>query len=214
MSCMIVKLGGSTFGTDEMAQWLDALAASPEPLVIVPGGGVFADQVRTSQALMGFSDQAAHAMAILGMEQFGHVLLDQHPEFAKVATLDEIAAACSAGRKAVWMPSLMTMDAADIACSWDITSDSLSAWLAAQLGAKSLLLIKQSDAFDAQDDVAALIEANILDIAFGEMLAPFTELHIAGPRHIATAAAHLLRGDSPGELISQRPADIAQAGNP
>ncbi|RUU72932.1 hypothetical protein EOD00_40425, partial [Mesorhizobium sp. M7A.T.Ca.TU.009.01.3.1] len=69
----IVKLGGSTAHAAEMKSWIAALAGSRLPIVIVPGGGLFADHVRETQTRMDFSDAAAHAMAILAMEQFGHV---------------------------------------------------------------------------------------------------------------------------------------------
>ena len=64
MKRAVVKLGGSTAFDAEMDMWISALAGSALPLVIVPGGGSFADQVRQSQQRMGFSDEAAHAMAI------------------------------------------------------------------------------------------------------------------------------------------------------
>ena len=73
----VVKLGGSTASAAGMDAWIAALAGSGLPLVIVPGGGPFADQVRQAQKRLGFSDGAAHAMAILAMDQFGHVILDR-----------------------------------------------------------------------------------------------------------------------------------------
>ncbi len=62
-----------------MDVWIAALAGSSLPLVVVPGGGPFADAgPRRRTARLGFSDAAAHAMAILAMEQFGQVILDRH----------------------------------------------------------------------------------------------------------------------------------------
>ena len=110
-----------------MDVWIAALAASSLPLVIVPGGGPFADQVRDAQKRMGFSDAAAHAMAILAMDQFGHVILDRHERLAPARSLDEIEHALTDGKIPVWLPSSMAIPAPDIPCSWDITSDSLAA---------------------------------------------------------------------------------------
>src|SRR6202047_4104277 len=54
----IVKLGGSLAHTPQFAAWLEALAAWGGPLILVPGGGVFADCVRAAQGAMGFKDTA------------------------------------------------------------------------------------------------------------------------------------------------------------
>ena len=66
---VVVKLGGSVVRSAELPAWLDAIAASPLPIVIVPGGGALADEVRAAQARLGFGDGAAHRMALLAMDQ-------------------------------------------------------------------------------------------------------------------------------------------------
>ena len=86
----VVKLGGSTADHKEMDVWTTALAAAHVPLVIVPGGGAFADHVRDEQGRLGFSDAAAHAMAILAMDQFGHLILDRHERFSPARSPGEI----------------------------------------------------------------------------------------------------------------------------
>ena len=77
MKRAVVKVGGSTADQPVLREWIAALAGSALPVVIVPGGGPFADQVRNTQRRIGFSNNAAHAMAILAMEQFGHIILDR-----------------------------------------------------------------------------------------------------------------------------------------
>src|SRR5262249_8927644 len=66
---IVVKLGGSVIRSPELSSWLDAIAASRGPIVVVPGGGALADEVRASQARLGFGDPAAHRMALLAMDQ-------------------------------------------------------------------------------------------------------------------------------------------------
>ncbi len=130
-----------------MGEWIAALARSSLPLVIVPGGGPFADQVRDAQKRMNFSDTAAHAMAILAMDQFGYVILDRHERLAPARSLEEIEQAVERRED----PCLAAVRAGhfrpDIRASWDITSDLLAAWLAGKLAADALLLIKQTGAF-------------------------------------------------------------------
>ena len=51
-----------------------------------------------------------------------------------------------------------------------MTSDSLAAWLTGKIGADSLLLIKQTGAFSADDTVDSLTAGGIVDAALPTML--------------------------------------------
>lgn len=208
MKAVVVKLGGSTSREAQGPIWIAALAKAALPLVIVPGGGPFADAVRAAQADMGFSDRAAHAMAILAMEQIAHLVLDQQPvvdgrspRLVGARSLPEMGAALTAGRIPVWLPSCMALAADDIRESWDITSDSLAAWLAGKLDAKTLLLIKQSSDFSDRDTVDRLMQRGILDAGFAEILPEGVELRLAGPNDAPAAASTLASGRLPGVAI-------------
>ena len=146
LNSLVVKLGGSNAVAPELTLWLGALANAAFPLVIVPGGGPFADHIRDAQRRLDFSDKAAHAMAILAMEQFGHLLLDRDERFVPARTLSDIRSAMQRRRPAVWLPAPLALWASELPASWDTTSDSIAAWLAGGLDCRSLLLIKQSDA--------------------------------------------------------------------
>jgi dihydroneopterin aldolase len=202
MKLAVVKLGGSTAGAAELATWIAALSAATLPLVVVPGGGPFADQVRDAQQRMGFSDKAAHAMAILAMEQFGCVLLDRDDLLVPARSPAEIKQALLRRRTPVWLPASMALAAADIPASWEVTSDALAAWLAGQLGAEALLLVKQTDAFGPGDTLAGLADAGIVDGAFASMLPKNVDFHLAGPRDAATASAMLSSGRLPGRKMT------------
>jgi aspartokinase-like uncharacterized kinase len=198
----VVKLGGSTADHKEMEVWTAALAGASLPIIIVPGGGAFADQVRDEQNRLGFSDAAAHAMAILAMDQFGHVILDRHERFSAARSPEEIEQVLADGKIPVWLPSAMAIPAPDIPASWDVTSDSLAAWLTGRLSAQALLLVKQSRAFTEHDGVADLMARGIVDVHFATMLPAGVDLLIAGPHDAATAAATLSSGRLPGVNIS------------
>lgn len=198
---VVVKLGGSTADHKDMDVWIAALAAARGPLVVVPGGGPFADQVRDEQRRLDFSDAAAHAMAILAMDQFGHAILDRHERFSASCSLEEIEQTLSDGKIPVWLPSSMAIPASDIPASWDVTSDSLAAWLAGKLATDALLLIKQSTAFTKDDGIADLMAKGIVDSYLATMLPARVDLFIAGPHDAATAAAELAAGRLPGMRI-------------
>jgi aspartokinase-like uncharacterized kinase len=53
---VVVKLGGSFAFSKHLRDWIETLAACAGRVVIVPGGGPFADAVRLAQPRMGFDD--------------------------------------------------------------------------------------------------------------------------------------------------------------
>ncbi|RWK37093.1 (5-formylfuran-3-yl)methyl phosphate synthase [Mesorhizobium sp.] len=208
----VVKLGGSTADAAEMADWVAALAGSKLPIVIVPGGGRFADQVRETQIYMDFSDTAAHAMAILAMEQFAQIILDRDERLAPARSLEEMGRALDAGKVPVWLPSSLALPAPDIPASWDVTSDSLAAWLAGKLGANALLLIKQTGAFFGSDTIDSLAVRGIVDAGFAAMLPEGSDVHLAGPKDAAGAGALLAAGNLPGIRIAASIRSARKAG--
>lgn len=160
----VVKLGGSLADGECLRRWLDALAVCP--VIIVPGGGPFADAVRNAQALWHFDEQTAHDMAILAMRQYGRMMLGLHPGMRATPILDDL----SAPPPCIWLPEPEILNAAGVPASWDITSDSLAAWLAVKLGAPRLLLVKsvQPDSQLSRTDCRDLIEQGLVDPAFRE----------------------------------------------
>lgn len=208
----VVKLGGSTAGEAVLGEWIAALAGSELPLVIVPGGGPFADHVRDRQKTMSFSDKAAHAMAILAMDQFGHVILDRDDRLVPARSLLDLERALGSGKIPVWLPSSLAIPAPEIRASWDITSDALAAWLAGKLGADALVLVKQTGAFSSADDVAGLTARGIVDAGFAAMLPEAVSLYLAAPRDAATADVMLSSGKLPGTPISRSAATVRKAG--
>ena len=137
---LVVKVGGGLLAT----QGLDGLRAacgevselaSDRPVLIVPGGGPFADAVRTADAGGQLGDQLAHRLALAAMDQLGIVLAQLLPAEA-IATLRApsglgllLAVPAFAGRPGV--PE-----------SWAVTSDSLAVLAAGAIGAREVILLK------------------------------------------------------------------------
>jgi dihydroneopterin aldolase len=197
----VVKLGGSHAGTAHLDAWLDALAACGGRAVIVPGGGPFADAVREAQAGMGFDDAAAHYMALLAMEQFGLALASKRPGLRIAASRDDIGTALRVGKVPVWAPTAMALAAKEIPATWDVTSDSLAAWLAGHIGVARLLLVKHGA--PSEPVLAAELAARgVVDPAFPRFLAASgTQGFIAGPEAYAAAGAAIRGGGAPGARI-------------
>jgi aspartokinase-like uncharacterized kinase len=142
----VVKLGGSLAAGATLRSWLAAIEHSRNHAryVLVPGGGGFADAVRGEQRRHGFSDRAAHRMALLAMEQYALMMADAAPWLALGESAGEIAAALSRGQPICWLPSRMVGSDPAIAESWRVTSDSLAAWLARRVDARRLILVKSA----------------------------------------------------------------------
>lgn len=139
----VVKIGGSLLGSRELARWLELIVKfSDGKVIIVPGGGLFADAVRDAQTQSNLNDHTAHKLAVLAMDQFGLLLAGLNPGLATASSELEIAERTWQHRGIVWLPSQMVLADDTIPQNWDVTSDSLSAWLANKIGAEQLVLVK------------------------------------------------------------------------
>ncbi|MGR9046655.1 MAG: amino acid kinase family protein [Gammaproteobacteria bacterium] len=142
----VVKIGGSLERSGCLADCLSRLLGSCHgDLVIVPGGGIFADQVRLTQRRWGFDDVCAHHMAVLAMQQMALLFRALQQRLEPAFRVEEISDKLKSGHNVVWLPDINDLNRAGIEAVWDVTSDSLSAWLAGTLGADELLLIKSAD---------------------------------------------------------------------
>ncbi len=102
------------------------------PLLIVPGGGPFANAVRHA----GMDNETAHWEAIAAMDRYGrHIASHGLPVTARLAVPD---------RTVVFLPGRSLREKDPLPHSWDVTSDTISAWVAAELRL-GLLLLKSVD---------------------------------------------------------------------
>ena len=142
MPAWVLKLGGSLEGAALLGPLLRLLAEQGRPLVIVPGGGRFADEVRVRQAALGLDEDAAHWLAIGAMEQYAEALRAMNQALRPVADVDSMAAAWAAGRLPLWLPGKLLREQAELPVGWQTTADSLALWFADHIGAEALILIK------------------------------------------------------------------------
>jgi probable H4MPT-linked C1 transfer pathway protein len=153
---VVVKIGGGLLADAECLDRVLASVASVSKsrrLVIVPGGGPFADAVREADHKVRLSDEAAHWMAVLAMDQYAHLLADRLREGVVAANAEDIASALRASRVPVLAPSRWLRDVDPLPHSWDVTSDSIAAWVAGAVGARQLVLVKPSGVADSRDAV-------------------------------------------------------------
>jgi 5-(aminomethyl)-3-furanmethanol phosphate kinase len=167
---IVVKLGGSVVRSAELPAWLDAIAQSPRPVVVVPGGGALADEVRACQSQLGFGDRSAHRMALLAMDQLAWAIAGLRQGFTVGATEPELRAALDRGSAAVWAPYASIAERTDLEESWRLTSDSLALWLSARIGAERCYLIKSIVRHGPKAGAGQLARDGIVDAAFPAML--------------------------------------------
>jgi 5-(aminomethyl)-3-furanmethanol phosphate kinase len=150
---VVVKLGGGLLAHAALFDAALAVitsAAAGRRLLIVPGGGPFADIVRHVDRQLHLSDDAAHWMAVLAMDQYAHLVASRLSGSVIVAGPGEIAAALRAAHFPVLAPSRWLRDADPLPHTWEVTSDSIAAWVAGAVGAPRLVLVKPPGA--APDD--------------------------------------------------------------
>ena len=127
---LVMKIGGSLI--KEVPRIARTLLASPCPTLVVPGGGPFANLVRTFKA----PDNESHWMAVLGMEQFGWYIASHGIETSPVLQEPE--------RPTVFLPYIVLRKEDPLRHRWDITSDTIAAWVAYRLGL-DLVILKSVD---------------------------------------------------------------------
>ena len=164
----VVKLGGSLLGSPELAKWLETIVKfSDGKVVIVPGGSLFANAVREAQKISNINDAVAHKLALLAMDQFGILLAGINPDLVTASSELEISERGWQHRGIVWLPSKMVLADEHIPKNWQVTSDSLSAWLANKLGAEQLILVKSKSLINYQkeslDSLQQLVNDEVVD---------------------------------------------------
>jgi 5-(aminomethyl)-3-furanmethanol phosphate kinase len=167
---IVVKLGGSVVRSPELQAWLDAIASSPRPTVVVPGGGALADEVRTCQRELGLDDGAAHRMALLAMDQLAWAVAGLRAGLEVGDTEAALWRSLEHGRVAVWAPYTLVANRRDIPQSWTVTSDSLALWLGRRLDAERCYVIKSIHRQRAEISAVELARDGVVDAAFPAML--------------------------------------------
>ena len=164
MNSWVIKIGGSLYTSEYLKKWLDAIANfTDRNIVIVPGGGPFADQVRATDKEFNLDQKKAHLMAVLAMQQYGTMLSSICPNMLLANSKVKIQHAWENKKVAVWEPFDMVRDECTLEASWAHTSDSIAAWLAAHMQIKHLLLIKSADKVMENKDLSVLAEHECVD---------------------------------------------------
>jgi aspartokinase-like uncharacterized kinase len=147
-------------------------------------------------------------MAILAMDQHAHLLAGLLPEASLTSDPLELQDIAAGGRLALLAPFAWLRRADPLPHGWHVTSDSIAAWVAAELGAERLVLLKSVEGvFDAggalvaQAGAAEASAGNLVDGHFPRALAPHLECWILSGRHPERLLELLTEGRTRGTSI-------------
>jgi len=175
---IVVKVGGALLAhADHFNVVLATIgqATRERRLLVVPGGGPFADAVRQVDRQLHLSDDAAHWMAILAMDQYAHLIADRLAGAVLVAHRPAIEAALDDGQVPVLAPFQWMREADPLPHTWEVTSDSIAAWIAGQVGARRVVLVKPPGVLRSAVD-----ESDLVDPYFSRAISTGIEVAILG----------------------------------
>lgn len=191
-SALVVKLGGSLY--NHVSALVPVLTQSPRPLLIVPGGGPFANAVRQADP----DNETAHWEAIAGMGEFGKYLASFGLPVTEHLVLPK--------KTTVFLPLHCLRERDPLPHSWDVTSDTIAAWVAQEL-ALELLLLKSVDGIFAEgrilDRVTTKVPTDVVDPLFIPFLIEHRVDSFILNGKLPERLARYLRGEPvPGTRIS------------
>ena len=152
MPTTVYKLGGSLLDLPGLAGRLDRLLSAAStgdrPLLVV-GGGAAADVVRDWDRIHALGDTLAHRLAIGAMSFNAALIASLLPSAELVADREQAEAAWSAGRRPVLDTSVFVAAeepraATPLPESWEVTGDTVAAWISLCWPADRLVLIKST----------------------------------------------------------------------
>ncbi len=163
MSITVVKIGGSIAAYPDKLRSLCkkiSILSKKFRIVIVPGGGEFADTVRQIDKRFNLTRSISHRMAIYAMNQYGLMLTDLIPDSVAVNEKDQTKIVLDKNLTPVFLPAKLMLAEDPLENSWDVTSDSIAFYIAKVLEASKLVLVTDVDGLyndDPKKQVGQLI---------------------------------------------------------
>ncbi|MBN1168098.1 MAG: uridylate kinase [Methanospirillaceae archaeon] len=183
MRDLVLKIGGSLI--HHLGEILPVILASERRILIIPGGGIFAQTVRDCQV----SGSYAHWMAIAGMEQYGWYIASFGIPVTAVLDLPETR---------VFLPYRFLQEIDPLPHSWEVTSDTIAAYVADQKEAE-LAVLKSVDGITREDRLIRQITEQVKTDVVDPLFIPFVLSH-----HVPTIIMNGRKPDRLADLLSGR----------
>ena len=133
----VVKIGGSLF-PDYAIELADMLEGTGS--LIILGGGEFANLIRKYDSEIKFSDDINHWTAIDCMDIIAKLVNDKVDSAKLAYSIDEVCEISDDGFTPIFIVSDFLKAEDPFECSWDVTSDSIAAYVSHLLNAKLLIV--------------------------------------------------------------------------
>jgi len=144
-------------------------------LIVVPGGGSLANEVRRMHKEYKLSDSTAHFMAILAIDQ-NAFMINQFLEGSKVVFDPSDARRTTKGHQvAILAPFRLMLNRDPLPHSWSVTSDSIAAYVAKTVKAEKLILLKDVDGIHTEDPKEVKDARLIEKVTAGELIETMTK---------------------------------------
>lgn len=141
-----IKIGGSIIrDKDALLRLCETLINIRKPIVLITGGGNIADEVRKLDSTYKISQDSAHWMAILAMDMNGYLLSDLFNEFEYAESVKECLKIIEKGKIPIFLTFKLMREKNPLPRSWEVTSDSIAAFVCKLFDSKKLILIKNVD---------------------------------------------------------------------
>ena len=213
----VIKVGGSLGRGPALGAILRGLArlARTRRILLIPGGGRFADLVRAERQRLGLDEASAHSMALRAMDQYGLLLTALCPRARATGDFSEAGRIAAAGGVPVLLASLPIERQRGLERTFRLTSDSIAAVVARRIGAKRLVLLKRCPC--PEDEPASrmallrLARRGVVDPLFPFLAPRRAEIRILDVR--SPRAWALLEAGRPGDETRRRARRGAPPGN-
>ena len=133
----VVKIGGSLF-PNYAIDLADKLKNTDSCIIL--GGGEFANLIRKYNDEQNFSDETNHWTAIDCMDIIAKLVNDKVESCRLAFSLEDVQAISEEGFTPIFVVSKFLRDEDPFECSWDVTSDSIAAYVANCLNANLFIV--------------------------------------------------------------------------
>lgn len=144
----VIKLGGSLFDMSDLGQRLELLLdhLAGECVVIVPGGGTMAEVVRDWDQTHKLDGEQSHQLAVWTMSVTARFVATLSDRLRLASCFNDLSNIWNDGRVAVLdVAHEVLTTSCTLPHNWDVTSDSIGAWVAGRIGARRIVLTKSVD---------------------------------------------------------------------
>lgn len=148
---VVVKIGGSLFDWPELAPRLKCYLESrrDDHMILIAGGGEAANWIRRLDSIHTLGQEMSHDLALRTLDLTTHILSTIVDGLEVIASLDDCARAWERGHTPIANSRLILdhdehISSAPLPHTWNVTSDSIAAWIAVLAAAHELVLLKSA----------------------------------------------------------------------